>query len=700
MKKYRGIASSDGMNRNGQFMTFGALHNGYASSWKNGLPSNINHDRTRTIGWNRLSGIYLEPGKAYITNTLFCPENEDDRLHLNNLILEYNQRVYIHEREDALKTLKDKLGDTLSDNGRAAPLSAVAFEDKGIVARVFPELGELMDDDGLIGAQYLEAVRPGIFKRGEYLLFAHRYLRRSCSICNSLNGEFLDRFQKLHAERPDLALRIHLDPDVIGLAGTDEGEMEFAYWWGPHFDNDLSRIPLGVTRHQNDDQDKMYSNVIFTEFGWYVQDGNKTLEIEEVCDRATILRDKQSYVGCRYVHSFLDQRTGLPIHLDGAIRAYTEEKILGRMDDNLKHVSRDSCYTKLWRIDGDLPVELWKELITHYFRDNMLVGEYFCGQDEVLDSIKREEHKETDTVPLPIKKYIPVDMNAGDGLRVFYCFHPLLKTSSYDIEVYPRQYICTVESQHQDIMEAETLSILKLLHRYGASISPTQILRVFHNDMVFNFPLFCCNSVASASLLQRAILELCCHWQKADDDRLISYSIIINADQNQAFKISFAGHIADFIATFERIGTEFPNPAELFPWLESLYQVVSSYKTASQEPKVYDILTPFNELCFERVTVPSKYIHFNKETSAVSLAGMKLSKKEYFSLLDKNIHAVNNGIIRRSQCTSCGRDYENCDCIKFIDDTNECITEFDTLGFTWTNRCVYKGKSPYAPSFP
>mgnify|MGYP005831289865 CR=1 FL=1 len=77
--------------------------------------------------------------------------------------------------------------------------------------------------------------------------------------------------------------------------------------------------------------------------------------------------------------------TNRPYHLDGAIRAYTMEKMVQRLDVDIKHSGRDTQYTKIWRIDGDIEIALWKELITHYYRDNMQIGEYFGGVDSKIN---------------------------------------------------------------------------------------------------------------------------------------------------------------------------------------------------------------------------------------------------------------------------------------------------------------------------
>ncbi len=100
--------------------------------------------------------------------------------------------------------------------------------------------------------------------------------------------------------------------------------------------------------------------------------------------------------GCRYVHSMLNPSTGLPTHLDGAIRLYNEENILERIDkkNDISKCGKNSKYIKLWRIDNDFSVSLWKELISSFYRENSLIGQYFGGIDEKYEQIKKRVHKE------------------------------------------------------------------------------------------------------------------------------------------------------------------------------------------------------------------------------------------------------------------------------------------------------------------
>lgn len=688
LEYYNGIAMSDGINRKNHMFTFPVLHESYSKSWRTGVPTNLNHDSTRPFGWTNFAGIYIEPGKTYLTNITMYPETEDDRKVLNTMRAIQTHQTYVENHKEEIGKLEQMLGDNLTDEKSVAPISAVAFNDPGIVFRVFPELAELINDDGLIDLQYLEPVQPGIYKRDKYLLFAHRYLRRSCSIVNSLNDDFLQRFQELPKQYSNLSLRIHLDLDLIGLAGTESGELEYAYWWGLHFKDDLENIPSGVTRHQNDTYDNLFSNLVFTDFGWYFQDGNKTLEIEEVCDRPTIIKpDEVPQIGCRYVHSFLNMKTNLPTHLDGAIRAYSEEKLLARLDVNLDATERDTVYTKLWRIDGDIPVILWKELITHYYRDNHLVGEYFGGVDEKLDLFKLEDKQRAENKPLPASEFVPVDLVAGDGLRIYYHFAPAFKTS-YDVEAHSREFISSpeYESERLKVIETETITILKLLNRYGVKARIPNTVRVLHEDMVFNFPIFRCKDVAAASAVQKAMLECCVVWQKCENNRLISYSIAVNTEEDTSLQISFAGHVDDFAKVYHTLGTDFPDCPGFLDWIQQLYQVNNSFGKANLNPRFFDLVTSSKELRFKRMFVPEEYIkkYFMEENSLK--IEMNLPTEKLHTLASQRIGVALTGILKSSQCSRCKKEYRDCSCVKFIDDVGEKVVDFQKIGCIWTNR--------------
>lgn len=679
MLKSRGIAMSDGLNRKNHFIPLSSIIEAYKQSWRRGTPTNLNHDATKFIGWTFPTGIYIEPGKAYLTNTLYMPEDQDEHDKLLTRNIHYLEQTYYFSKLEDFEHLKKELGGVLSSEAKPALVNGVAFEDKGIVLRVFPELESCLNK-GLIDINLLEPVLPGIYKMGKFILFAHRFFRRNCSMLNSLNDSFLQRLEGLR--NSDLSVKIALDMDMIGLSGTEHMEVEYQFWWGPKFNEELSSIPNGVTRHENENYDNLFSNLCFTEFGWYIQDGRQTFECEEVTDRPNI-RKEEDYYGCRFVHSMLNPDTNLPYHLDGAIRAYTDDKMLIRLDSSIDKSERDTWYTKLWRIDNDMPVSLWKELITHYYRDNMLIGEYFEGEDEKFNKIVLENN--AIDKKLPIEKYIPVNLFVKDGIRMYFSYIPCFNIdSNYDVEIKSNEYMID-GNQPMLIMESETITLMKFLDRNGLRVGGPKMERIAHEDLVFNFPIFRCKTVKVAEKVQESILKFCRIWSDEKDDRLISYSIEFNYD-DEAIHFSFAGHVCDFCTIFEKVGTCFPKVETFNMWIEKIYEENNKFFIANMVPKISDILTEAGTLRFKRVHVPEKYLqNISMEGNGVVVSFIEKAEKVH-ELVENKIGVAPVYHIKKTLCMKCKQDYTECKCIKFIDDVTESIQDFKYYGATWTNR--------------
>lgn len=675
----RGIAMTDGLNRKNHYISLNAILNAYENAWKYGTPSNLNHDSTKFVGWTFVNGIYMEPGKAYVINEMQIPENSTEHKNLIRRNMDYLYRKYYLERKDKYDELKELLGNKLSDKSRPALINCVAYEDQGIVYKIFPEMRTDMHK-GLINLKQLTPILPGVYKKDKYLIFAHRFFRRNCSMLNSLNDEFLQRLQNLATT--NLNVQIAIDPDLIGLLGTEMCELEYQYWWGPKFNEDLSMIPLGVTKHENEGYDNVFSNLCFTEFGWYMQDDRQTFECEEVIDKANIQNGESEYYGCRFVHSMLNPLTQLPNHLDGAIRAYTDEQIIERLEKSIDKSERDSWYTKLWRIDSDMSVSLWKELITHYYRDNRLIGEYFCGQDDQFQNILLEDKSENEIVPL--EKYVPVNMSKGDGIRFYFRYLPKISVSKdYDVVIRSNEFLIYNQTKIK-VMETETVTVLKLLKRYGIKVRFPVTSRIAHEDMILNFPVFVCANYEVASKVQQAMYDFCVVWNEQNDDRLISYTIIVN-ENDEAIELSFAGHVDDIVNVFNDGEKRFPDKQNLYKWIENLYIKNNKNRIANQYPRVNDILID-GTLRYRRQIVPAKYLH-NIELENNNVMVKFVEKKEIVTEITENkIGIAPIYLIEKTRCTKCGGEYSSCNCIKFIDECSEEITKFNFLGATWTNR--------------
>lgn len=686
MKQFVGITASDGLNRKRHYFSFSVLETMYHENWSNIFPVGLNHDRTKTIGAGRLDGIYFEPGKAYVTNRTYIAENITDRQKFKSEFDLWVYRQYIEPRKEELKELEGMLEGLLSTEKTVAPIAAVAFKDKGIVLRVFPKLKDLIDDDGLINLSNLAPILPGVYKKDGFLLFASSYLRRNCYIGNSLNSEFLNCLQALRNENDSLSVKIRLDFDLVGLYGTQQQELEYSYWWGPKFTEDIEDIDLGVTRHSNDNYDNFFSNLVFTEFGWYYQDGNKTLEIEEVIDSINIISEEQELIGCRYIHSYINPETSQPKHLDGAIRAYTEDKILMRMDTSLDKTERDTVYTKLWRIDGDIPVARWKEIITHYYRDNILIGEYFHGVDKTLIEMQATSEVVPYSKAIDFESFIPVNLNTNNGLRVFFSYGNPIHFNQYDVDVKSTRYVYFNNGEKQKVMDNETITLLKLIQRNGLSVRFPNVKCIAHEDTVTNFPIFECRDDNVFNRVISTVRQLFEALADTYSNRLIAISFATNINENESITISFAGHIMDYIKLINGLETPFSSAAYM-KWINRIYSLNSSFFIKSNfEPSPFSIISG-KELRFNRQLVPSEYISgFEMEENHLK-ANLILPTKILQGIHKNGISIAPCFLINNSICSRCKNDYRLCNCIKFVDDG---ITEAPTiekmLYCFWTNR--------------
>lgn len=687
MKQIEGIVASDGLNKKRHYFSFEVLEGMYHDNWKYNFPVGINHDRTKPIiGAGHLSGVYFEPGKAYVTSSTFFAENESDNEQFASEFKNWTYQTYVEKHLEDLKRLEHQLEGFLSTEKTVAPIAAVAFIDKGIVLRVFPKLEELIDDTGLIDISMLDPVLPGVFKKDGLLLFASSYLRRNCSRGNSLNSEFLKRLQMLSGEYDALRVKVRLDLDMIGLNGTQHEELEYSYWWGPKFTDELEDIQLGVTKYHNDNYNSIFSNIDFTEFGWYYQDGNKTLEIEEVVDEVNIHNETLELIGCRYIHSFVNPETSLPTHLDGAIRAYSEEKMVERMDTSLDKTERDTVYTKLWRIDGDIPVALWKELITHYFRDNKLIGEYFHGEDETKIEMLSTTEVVPDFSPIEMDSFIPANLISNSGLRVFFSFGSPLHFSKHSIGVKTTRFASFGTEEPVKVMDAETITLVKLIRRNGASIRMPFVKCVAFEEAVTNYPIFECLDDENVSILLSSILQLYDSIAVNDTDRLLAFSFAININDNESITISIAGHITDYIKLMHSFQTSFSSAAYL-KWLSDLYLLNSSlFSAANLAPSPF-LLKSRRELRFDRKLVPPRYMSNIKEDAKKLTATITMPADELSAAKKNGISIASCYLVDSSICLKCNKVYRTCRCIKHIDDgVEEKFSSARRLFFFWTNR--------------
>ena len=389
--------------------------------------------------------------------------------------------------------------------------------------------------------------------------------------------------------------------------------------------------------------------------------------------------------GCRYVHSMINPSTGLPTHLDGAIRIYNDEQILARIDSktDISKCGKNSKYIKLWRIDNDFNVAMWKELISSFYRENGLIGEYFGGVDEKYDQIKKESDEHNTVVKKP-NIFAHIELNEGDGIRIYFRYKSKFDIiADRDIRIYNKDSFILQDGRKVKILDADTVTLLKYLKRKGLSLRmPTTSLIAFE-DMIFNFPTLCCKSLQVADVVITAIKELCQAWVRNQDDRLVSFGLMVNLAA-EAVHISFAGHVNDF----EKLFNVIPKLSEVAfeEWIETVYQENNKFKLGGDCPDKFRLIHG-DVVCFKRFIVhPNKIRKLWVENGSV-YAQFNMTKEEGDELLQHKIIGAPFYKINQDRCNKCGMDYAQCTCVKFIDENvSDEVVKADLLGLIWTNR--------------
>lgn len=690
MLKDMAVFNSSSVNRYGMAFTIEALESGLEQSFDLGMPSFVSHDYHRPIGWSRGLSLFIEPGVAKVTGLYLKPENIEDSQEIMRAVKYYLTKKTAEFYEPHGKELESKLKDHIIGTPNPHMPSCAAMVNEGLAVRCFPELFGIIDKDGLVPLDLLTPIAPGVFEKDGLLIFAHPYFRRSLSRLNSLNEPFFKAVQEVKGEEA-LSIKIALDRDMVGLAKSYLDHIELEYWWGPKFDDDLSKIEVGVATHSVDDREQFFHGISKTEFWWHAQNDLKTLECEE-------LRDIPSYgvgedkFGCRYVHSIVDPDNKQPFHLDGAVRIYSEEEMISRIEMKISESGRNTHYVKLWRVDGKLEVNKWKNILTHYYRDNSLIGEYLGGTDE-------EEFKPhlivCDQLQKPISKYVPSDLQGGAGIRLSISYQNMFDpiTSECLLQCFDTLWRDTAELRY---VESDTWEIVKLIRKRGGNVEiPKDVVFIAFEDMVINFPLIQHlgkKSVELANLTHDAIIDLCNAWACRGDDRIITYNIGIQYESKN-INFSIAGHVKDLSAWHKRKESRFPdNEKDIGKWCSMAEKLITKvFPKANDTPRLSDVLRHSGLIVVNRRFLDPESYRMRYDNVKKALVCDLLIEKENTSLLraidSKNLKVACAFLVNESICSNCKTSYNSCNCSKYID-KGVCqeVSDAKLLAPFWTNR--------------
>lgn len=686
MNTYLGILSSDSLNRDGYVISFKALEKSIADNATKGMPSLIDHDFHRPIGWIFPFGILIEPKiSKTIGNFLVCENLEDNNL-IYPKIQDYWQYINHESCKAHIDEFKKLLADNFSDNGRFIDKGCVAYNLANIVEKVFPKLFDKIDKSGLVYLDDIlsefDYVGSGIFKSkvNDFCIFCHQFFKRNLSLINNYNTYFIDEFIQMNSNN-EITLRIAIDRNLIGLSKTYKGVLEFDYWWGPKFSNDISSIPNQVTRYECNEEQKFFSNVSGTEFWWKTDKNEKTLEIEEIRENPSLGVNEESY-GCRYIHSIYDNDKEEFVHFDGAIRMYSEENILNRWDLDISKAGKDTEYTKLFRIDGKLELGDWKKLCILYYKGNPLLFEYFGAKEEYDNLRKVNKTENFDT------KYIPHKINSEDGIRLFVTYH----NKSHDYDQFERKIINPDIIRFQNgeslnILEYDILEIGKYLTRIGEELEyPDKVNFVKPFDFTTNYPIVLHGSKNNKSLIQNTLkaFKTIFEFQNKNLNKTICFTIGWEMEDFET-RLSIFGKSSE-IVKWLNLNESIPIKYEDFKdWLGQQRKWI--YDNYNYLEKDFSHLLKDDGIFYvKRTPIDSKLISFPKNDENHYKINLKENQEIKKLLQDKQVFPSHFGLIKKASCTKTGEDYFTSQNSKYLDDdVNMAIEEIELLGFFWTD---------------
>ena len=170
------------------------------------------------------------------------------------------------------------------------------------------------------------------------------------------------------------AASIRLDPLIRGDAETFPRMAYRMLWWGPPLrwddvvsieDEKFGRWAPGL----------MSSAGEFTDFAWVPRRDEQHLFLEEVPKR-----EELGSAGSRYFHVIFSRTSKSVIHLDGAIRIYSEREWDSRGGAHVHRAGKVGVRIKVFRIDDVIEPSLVSSLGATFFVWNYDVSDFFGAQ--------------------------------------------------------------------------------------------------------------------------------------------------------------------------------------------------------------------------------------------------------------------------------------------------------------------------------
>ena len=273
------------------------------------------------------------------------------------------------------------------------------IETIGVVAKITDLLKMLcpelqIDKDGLYDLNELRNLykpiqfpRVGMFLTDHFAILAHPFFRRGMSEHQNWAPRFIELLWR--AEIKTTQIRIALDPDRLRINLTGNDLIELDTWFGPSFNQNIAAIKDELVQIRPPatldqvDLKLFFGSAYSLHIKWATAGNIKTFQAEAyLLENELIEWRDEIWHPVRYIHAEFDLTIGSFRHFDGAIHFYTTAQYKTMRDAdlnyNLKYATQIKAPSvKLFRIDGDIPVQSWITLTGQFFLHNPLIIEYF-----------------------------------------------------------------------------------------------------------------------------------------------------------------------------------------------------------------------------------------------------------------------------------------------------------------------------------
>ncbi len=251
----------------------------------------------------------------------------------------------------------------------------------------------IQHNNGLISLSLarIDLLPQGLILDDSKLLFLHPFLRRCFS------GNFAGIHVPLqNALNKGHEVEVRIDPTRVSDKKWYQEIIELDHWYGPKFNQDLlnDRFLAERTLHHNPQDDLTYP-IKYTIFRTKMMDkraGLRSISIEEYClsevnyygstQRKLAPGIGNEYAIQRYAHLVYDQNIGKFEHFDAAVRVFSREdydEIYQLIDNNGDVDERVGIRYKLFKVSGEIDLDLVEQAMYMWFRYNPLIPEYFSG---------------------------------------------------------------------------------------------------------------------------------------------------------------------------------------------------------------------------------------------------------------------------------------------------------------------------------